>query len=141
MRKIIPRVQARRMRRKARFLLSRGLPAAREKGHRMALSSGSSVSEDVWSLIKMCRASGQVLFLSSILSPHLPPPPLHPFVFFLGLILRVAISSCMRAIGLRLLKRPGSVTWTAAARSSMCEEPMRPEDVSSFPATDRPTTD
>lgn len=29
-----------------------------EKGHRMALSSGSPVSEDVWALIKMCRASG-----------------------------------------------------------------------------------
>lgn len=31
-----------------------------EKGHRMALSSGSSVSEDVPTLIKMCRASGRV---------------------------------------------------------------------------------
>lgn len=114
----------------------------------MALSSGSSVSEDVWTLIKMCRASGRVLFLSSIPSPPPPHPyslPVLPFVFLLGLILRIAISSyavcaCDRHC-LWLLKRPGSVTWTAAARSSMCEEPMRPEDVSSFPATDRPPTD
>lgn len=53
-----------------------------EKGHRMALSSGSSVSEDVWTLIKMCRASGAVsfffrslvlsLFLHSLVLPFPP---------------------------------------------------------------------
>lgn len=62
-----------------------------EKGHRMALSSGSSVSEDVWTLIKMCRASGRVPFLSSIPSPV----PLYPSAFLpFRLILHVAISSC-----------------------------------------------
>jgi len=58
-----------------------------EKGHRMALSSGSSVSEDVWTLIKMCRASGRVavsfFYSLSTLSPSFP-----------GLSLRAAISSC-----------------------------------------------
>lgn len=39
-----------------------------EKGHPMALGSGSSVSENVWTLIKMCRASVVAPFLSSILS-------------------------------------------------------------------------
>jgi len=51
-----------------------GNAARWEKGHRMALSPGSSVSEDVWTLIKMCRASGRVPLLSPILS--LSPPRL-----------------------------------------------------------------
>lgn len=92
-----------------------------EKGHRMALSSGSSVSEDVWTLIKMCRASGRALFLSSI-PFSLPSFSRLPFAFLprlLSFVLQFLLARCMRAIGLRLLKRPGSVTWTAAARSSM----------------------
>lgn len=61
-----------------------------EKGHRMALSSGSSVSEDVWTLIKMCRASGRVPFLSFILPLSSPLPSS-------CLILRTA-ASCARDV-------------------------------------------
>lgn len=59
-----------------------------EKGHRMALSSGSPVSEDVWVLIKMCRASGDATPTSTttppplLSSPSLAPSlrPRFPFV-------------------------------------------------------------
>lgn len=49
-----------------------------EKGHRMALSSGSPVSEDVWVLIKMCRASGDATPTSTTTSSLLSSPSLAP---------------------------------------------------------------
>lgn len=87
-----------------------------EKGHRMALSSGSSVSEDVWTLIKMCRASGAVSFFfrSLVLSLFLLSRSTVPS-FALQLLAR-CVHACDRTQEeSRLLKRPGSVTWIAAA--------------------------
>lgn len=59
-----------------------------EKGHRMALSSGSPVSEDVWVLIKMCRASGDATPTSTttpsplFLLLHSLLPSVHGFLSF-----------------------------------------------------------
>lgn len=72
----------------------------------MALSSGSYVSEDVWTLIKMCRASGRFF---------LPFPP--PLFSLFTLPLQSYPSPCnffLRGVCVRLLKRSKSVTWTAA---------------------------
>ena len=69
-----------------------------ERGHRMALSSGSPVSEDVWALIKMCRASGDATPTSTtdhlfLLFLILPPP-------LLLLLHRVSFRSDAPAISL-----------------------------------------
>lgn len=121
-----------------------------EKGHRVALSSGSSVSEDVWTLIKMCRASGRVPFLSFIL-PLASPLPSSRF------ILRAA-ASCARGVlyacdrtqtesPATFKERTGTVTWTAAARSctrgvyARCRRDMRPGEIYVVTSCHRPTTD
>lgn len=71
--------------------------------NRWPWAPGSSVSENVWTLIKMCRASGRAISF---------PPTLPSW--------RAATSCAACAVcdrtqaESRLLKRPGSVTWTAA---------------------------
>lgn len=84
-----------------------------------------------------------VSFFQLFLSVPLPPPPplsLSPSI--LSFALQFLLTRYMRAISLRLLKRPGSVTWMAAARSSMCEETTRPRICRHFlPPTDRSPTD
>jgi hypothetical protein len=97
----------------------------------------------------MCRASGRVPFLSSILLLSSPPLPSS------RIILRAAAASCARGVACvrshatespaTFKERTGTVTWTAAAgclreesmREVVCD--MRPKDMSSLPATDRPT--
>lgn len=101
-----------------------GNAARWEKGHRMAMSSGSSVSEDVWTLIKMCRASGRVPLLSSILSlsSRNPLPPL-PFVRVSSprsdSLVRACACVCRIArthgVGAVTFGVTGNVTWTASA--------------------------
>lgn len=91
----------------------------------MALSSGSSVSEDVPTLIKMCRASGRVCLFSLF---FLCPSPLPPRLINRSILLQLfnALYACDRGNrSLRFLKRPGSVTWMAAARSSKRQVAIR----------------
>jgi len=80
----------------------------------MALSSGSSVSEDVWTLIKMCRASGRVPLLSFILSFSLSLPlSSSPFAAFHPSRAR-ARERLDCALGVATFGA-GNVTWMAAA--------------------------
>jgi len=93
----------------------------------MALSSGSSVSEDVPTLIKMCRASGLVCrFSLFFLCPSPLPSRLINRSILLALQLFNALYACDRGNrSLRFLKRSGSVTWMAAARSSKRQVAIR----------------
>lgn len=88
----------------------------------MALSSRSSVSEDVPTLIKMCRASGRFSLLRinslSFASPLPPHQPLHSSCASATLYGVYACNRTQVGIACDSLKSSGSVTWTAAAVSS-----------------------
>lgn len=113
----------------------------------MALSSGSSVSEDVPTLIKMCRASGRfsLLRINSLpFASPLPAPhrPLHSSCASATLYGVYACDRTQVGIACDSLKSSGSVTWTAAVGSSKRQVAIcGPEDVSSLPATNRPITE
>lgn len=117
----------------------------------MALSSGSSVSEDVPTLIKMCRASGRLCRFSLLhiisFSFAFPLPTSSTASFFLRCNSLRGVCVRQHASGnrLRFLKRTESVTWMAAAGSSkrqvaicsprMCRHFLPPID---RPITKRP---
>lgn len=109
----------------------------------MALSSGSSVSEDVWTLIKMCRASGRVPFLSSFPSARIPaalPSSFPSLSFAFAISSARCVCVCDR---LATFKAPGEChldgsCWVVYVRRSLRDPRMCRHFL---PPTDRPTTD